>query len=197
MRSAQRSTSGVRIGDEPAERALLARLAAHDRTAMREFYLLYHRRLARFLMRIDDRYGLAEEVINDTMLAIWHQAATFRGDSRVSTWVMGIAWRQGLKSLRTATRAAANSVDPGLGDEVAIEHDAAERGDWLAKAMASLSVDQRVTLELTYYGGYSCEEIADIMGCPRNTVKTRMFYAREKLRELLPALALPTEHTPP
>jgi RNA polymerase sigma-70 factor (ECF subfamily) len=147
-------------GAESSERGLLRRIATQDRTAMREFYLLYHRRLARFLMRITPRFDLAEEIINDTMLIVWQQAPRFRGESRVSTWD------------------AADSQD-------------AEHRDWLGKGLAGLSTEHRLALELTYYGGYSCEEIATIMNCPVNTVKTRMFYAREKLRSVLPGLATP------
>ncbi len=188
MQVVRKQAGGARPGDELAERELLRRIAGRDRVAMREFYLLYHRRLARFLVRITPRLELAEEIINDTMLAVWQQAAEFRSESRVSTWVMGIAFRQGLKSLRTATRAEARATAPTPLDEASEPADA-ERRDWLGKALATLSLEQRVALELTYYGGYSCEEIAAIMGCPPNTVKTRMFYAREKLRDLLPALA--------
>jgi RNA polymerase sigma-70 factor (ECF subfamily) len=177
-------------GAESSERGLLRRIATQDRTAMREFYLLYHRRLARFLMRITPRFDLAEEIINDTMLIVWQQAPRFRGESRVSTWVMGIAYRQGLRSLRTRMRADARAVGPELVEDAADSQEAEHR-DWLGKGLAGLSTEHRLALELTYYGGYSCEEIATIMNCPVNTVKTRMFYAREKLRSVLPGLATP------
>lgn len=182
-----------RVHDEANEQALLRRICGRDVTAMREFYLLYHRRLLRFLARIDPRQELAEEVVNDTMLAVWQQAAAFRGESRVSTWVLGIAYRQGLRSLRSAVRAAEHAIDPHATDTSVVLDD--ERGDWVAKAMTALSIEQRLTLELTYYGGYSCEEIAAIMNCPRNTVKTRMYYAREKLRDVLPRIAAPDART--
>ncbi len=87
---------------EERERALLARIAAHDSAAMKELYLLYHRRLARFLMRLTTRYELAEEIINDTFWVVWQHAGDFRGASRVSTWILGIAYRRGLKTLRYA-----------------------------------------------------------------------------------------------
>ena len=87
------------------ERELLARIAARDRQAMREFYLIYHRRLARFLSRLTSRYEVVEEIINDTLVVVWQKAGDFRGDSRVSTWIIGIAYRRGLKSLRAERRA--------------------------------------------------------------------------------------------
>src|SRR6185312_4364811 len=94
------SRPGSGGSNEQRERALLARIAAHDSTAMKELYLLYHRRLARFLMRLTTRYELAEEIINDTFWVVWQHAGDFRGASRVSTWILGIAYRRGLKTLR-------------------------------------------------------------------------------------------------
>ena len=90
------------------------RIAHGDRAAFKELYLLYHRRLARFLTRLTTRYDVAEEVINDTFWVVWQRAADFRGASQVSTWIMGIAYRRGLKTLRSS---AAPAIDarPGLG----------------------------------------------------------------------------------
>lgn len=178
---------------EARERALLARIAAHDREAMRELYLTYHRRLGRFLTRLTSRHDLVEEIINDTLVVVWQKAPEFRGDSRVSTWIIGIAYRRGLKCLRAEQRASENMQMPlpedgWAGDESADNNVAR---DWLERALNALPVDQRTALELTYYLGYSCEEVASIMDCPVNTVKTRMFHARQKLRVVLPLLAAP------
>src|SRR5580658_9976781 len=82
------------------ELALLTRIAARDAQAMHELYHLYHRRLARFLMRLTSRYELAEEIINDTFWVIWQHAADFRGASQLSTWIFGIAYRRALKTLK-------------------------------------------------------------------------------------------------
>jgi len=179
------------------ERELLARIAARDRQAMREFYLIYHRRLARFLSRLTTRYEVVEEIINDTLVVVWQKAADFRGDSRVSTWIIGIAYRRGLKSLR-AERRADESMQMPLPRELCTNDENAahaEAEDWLGRALSQLPTEQRAVLELTYYLGYSCEEIAAIMECPVNTVKTRMFHARQKLRVSLPVLATPERET--
>jgi RNA polymerase sigma-70 factor, ECF subfamily len=170
------------------ELALLARIAAHDAQAMHEFYHLYHRRLARFLMRLTSRYDLAEEIINDTFWVIWQHAADFRGASRVSTWVFGIAYRRGLKTLKRIrpdliaeqSEAAEQFEEPWL---------QAELREWLSVALGKLPHEQRIVLELAYHVGHSCEEIAKIVQCPVNTVKTRMFHARRKLKGLLSSLA--------
>jgi RNA polymerase sigma-70 factor (ECF subfamily) len=170
------------------DRDLLDKVAAGDREALRKLYLFYHRRLAGFLLRFTRRQDLVEEVINDTLYVVWCKAKEFRGDSKLSTWIMGIAYRCALKTLR---RRGSFHVVP-LEDEclpAPDELDAAETGEWIALAMQQLPTEQRLTLELAYGQGYSCEEIAEIMGCPVNTVKTRMFHARGKLRTLLPRLA--------
>ncbi len=188
MTSTRRAGTSV---DDAAERVLLGRIATRDRAAMREFYLLYHRRIARFLMRITRRLDLVDEIVNDTMMTVWQQAQAFRGASRVSTWVMGIAYRRGLGTLRTATRAQSHAIAPELASAPEVSQDD-ERREWVDKALETLSVEHRMVVELTYYGGYSCDEIATIMECPTNTVKTRLFYAREKLRDRLTRLATPT-----
>jgi len=164
-------------------------VARGDREAFRELYIVYHRRLARFLMRLTRRYEVAEEIINDTMWVVWRKAGDFRGDSRVSTWIMGIAYRRALKALRSG-RVAHQAVPM---DEVLLvspdEAADAEISELILRAMEQLPNDQRLTMEFAYGYGHSCEEIALIMNCPVNTVKTRLFHAREKLRRVLPGLA--------
>lgn len=174
-------------GANERERELLRLVAMRDRAAFKELYLIYHRRLARFLMRMTSRHDLIEEVINDTLWTVWLKAGGFRGDSLVSTWIVGIAYRRALKALRKAgishepgREDAAASPDPALADE---------NRQWLELALARLPIEQRMVIELSYLLGHSCEEISQIMQCPVNTVKTRMFHAREKLRRLLPQLA--------
>src|SRR4029077_19451461 len=183
---------------ERRERELLERIDTRDREAMRELYLLYCPRLARFLRRMTRRHDLVDELINDTLFVVWEKARDFRGDSRVSTWIMGIAYRQGLNLLRAERRAHERMVlptteGPHLQNSVAEQSDLAEL---LERALESLSGDHRAVLELTYYLGHSCGEIAAIMECPINTVKTRMFHARNKLRALVPVLVAPI-HRPP
>jgi RNA polymerase sigma-70 factor, ECF subfamily len=176
--------------NEQRECALLARIAARDGSAMKELYLIYHRRLARFLMRLTTRYELAEEIINDTFWVVWQHAGDFRGASRVSTWILGIAYRRGLKTLRYAgpppvdfdVEAEAGSEEPAHQEEVS---------EWLDMALQRLPLEQRMVIELAYHVGHSCEEIASIMQCPVNTVKTRMFHARRKLKVILTTLAGP------
>ena len=186
----ERTPAASAAAADPRERALIERIAAHDRAALKELYLLYHRRLARFLTRVTSRYDLAEEIINDTFWVVWQKAGDFRGDSYVSTGIMGIAYRRGLKALKRASVMLLRAHD--IAAENADSHEpwsGAERREWLNAALERLPSEQRLVLELAYHLGHSCEEIAEIMNCPVNTVKTRMFHARRKLKVLLPALA--------
>src|ERR1700722_8680018 len=170
------------------ELALLTRIIARDAQAMHELYHLYHRRLARFLMRLTSRYDLAEEIINDTFWVIWQHAADFRGASQLSTWIFGIAYRRGFKTLkRVRPDLVAESEDAP--EQVHEPWQQAELREWLGVALSKLPHEQRMVLELAYHAGHSCEEIAVIMECPVNTVKTRMFHARRKLKGLLTGLA--------
>jgi RNA polymerase sigma-70 factor, ECF subfamily len=171
--------------DDDRDRQLIRRVAAHDGEAFKQLYQIYHRRLSRFLMRLTHQPEVAEEIINDTLWVVWRKAPEFRHGSLVSTWIFGIAYRRGLKTLQRQPPAAAE-----LGPEAeAVAADdsepSRERSDWLERALAQLPVNQRAALELSYYLGHSCEEIAQIMDCPVSTVKTRMHKARQKMKTLL------------
>ncbi|WP_233465454.1 RNA polymerase sigma factor [Paraburkholderia madseniana] len=167
---------------------LLRRIAAQDKDALALLYREYHRRLARFLNRLTRRDDLIEEVVNDTFMVVWKKAAEFRGDARVSTWLMGIAYRVTLRALR----------DGGLEhDSLALDFDTHavepfidhEQADWLDKGLSRLSAEQRLVMELAYVMGHSLEEIAQITESSVSTVKARMFHARVKLRNVMPVLA--------
>jgi RNA polymerase sigma-70 factor (ECF subfamily) len=173
---------------ESLESALLARIACRDRRALEELYHRYHRRLSRFLLRLAPRYDFAEEIINDTFWVVWRKAADFRGASLVSTWIMGIAYRRALRALRDERHRSVFDGEAGLEEPGNDEGEATLMQDWIAKGLRELPEEQRLTLELAYFMGHSCEEIATISGCPVGTVKARMFHAREKLRRALPSL---------
>ncbi|KQV85635.1 RNA polymerase subunit sigma-70 [Rhizobacter sp. Root1221] len=178
--------------DDGTEMDLLRRIAAGDRAALEALYRSYHRRLDRFLGRVTRRADMIEEVINDTFWIVWQKADQFRGDSRVSTWIVGIAYRCVLKTLRQHGGDPLELTEqvealPSLIDPNAVH----ELRDWVAKALDHLPVEQRVALELAYGAGHSLEEIAGIMQCEVSTVKARMHHARVQLRNLLPVLAGP------
>lgn len=169
--------------------ALLRAIAGGDRRALEALYLGYHRRLSRFLSGVASRHENAEEIINDTFMVVWRHAQEFRGASRVSTWIIGIAYRIALKSLRghdAMNRAQRTMPVP---EQSVQPMEQTELDDWIGQALDQLPLEQRLTVELAYKMGHSVEEIAVITGCPAGTVKARMFHARQKLRAHLPALA--------
>ena len=167
---------------------LLIAVAGGSRQALGDLYHGYHRRLVRFLSRFTSSYENTEEIINDTFLVVWQSAKDFRFESQVSTWVLSIAYRTLTKSLRSQKnhlqvqswgQSTEQSVDPTLNAEVQ---------DWLTQGLSQLPVEQRLTLELAFHMGHSLHEIASITDCPVSTVKARLFHARAKLRQFLPAL---------
>jgi RNA polymerase sigma factor (sigma-70 family) len=173
---------------EHDEAGLVERIAAGDRRAFETLYRAYHPRLARFLQRMTRSTPLIEEIVNDTLLVVWRKAATFNGSSKVSTWIFAIAYRRACKSLQ----ALDEPVDAGSDEREGIE---ADRPDWqLAQvqltdavnaALAQLPLAQRTAFQLTFYHDMSYTEIAEIMECPVNTIKTRLFHARKRLAVLL------------
>lgn len=174
--------------------ALLDRIAAGDRAAFRELYERHYEPLLRFICRVTGQVDTAQEGVNDVMLVVWQRGASFARRSKVSTWLMGIAYRKALR-LRERRRRWLDrfkAVDPAEWNELSTAAEEPTRSretqDWLEHGMRRLSAKQRAVVELTYFYGCSYEEIAEITQCPVNTVKTRMFHARAKLKQVLPAL---------
>ncbi len=176
---------------DASERELLDRIAKfRDQAAFRTLYGNYHQRLSRLLTRMSVRREDIEEVVNDTFWVVWTKAGEFRGASQLSTWIIGIAYRRALNALR---RAKLRPVADHEFDEDSVSVESTEKDEtnqqWLALGLERLPVEQRMALELTYTLGHSCEEVAAILDCPVNTVKTRLFRARDTLRQVLPGLA--------
>jgi RNA polymerase sigma-70 factor (ECF subfamily) len=177
------------------EISLLRRVAAGDRKAFETLYHLYYRRVFAYLFKVTRRGELVEEVLNDVMFAVWTSAARFDGRSRLSTWIFGIAYHKALKALARQGRTAGEEggreeEEPAPGDGPESLLTRREVASTLGKALGALSPEQRAVVELTYYHELSYGEIAEIVGCPVNTVKTRMFHARRRLKEMLPSLGI-------
>ena len=174
------------------EHALIRRVAAGDRAAFEAAYRHYHPKLTRFVSRLTWRTDLVEEVVNDTLVVVWQKADRFRGDSRPSSWVLGIAYRTALKRLRKVGRMVEEELTEALRlvDPEEPEASLARRqdGERIRRALGRLTPEHRAVVELTFFGDYAYGEIAAIVGCPVNTVKTRMFHARKRLGRLLGAM---------
>jgi len=170
------------------EIALIGQVAGGDMPAFETLFRRYYPRLRRFIEQKTQRPQLVDEVLNDTMLVVWRKACTYNLRSKLSTWIIGIALRRSLKALERVddaiefdVDAAASPPDPGPEAQLLRRELRTE----LSRALMSLSPEHRAVIELTYYEGCSYREIAAIVGCPVDTVKTRMFHARRRLKALL------------
>lgn len=171
------------------QRVALTEVAAGSREAMTRLFLAYHRRLFNFVFRLTRSFTIAEELVNDIMLIVWQKAATFRGESRVSTWIFGIAYRQTMRRLK---RKKINLVDKIEVDQLPEDGDiTSETQDWVSHGLQRLPSAQQITMVLVFYLGLSYEETAAVVDCPVNTVKTRMFHARRKLKDIMQTSAVP------
>jgi RNA polymerase sigma-70 factor (ECF subfamily) len=172
-----------------SDEALIARIAGGDRLAMQVLFARHHVRVYRFVLRLVRNEATAEDLISEVFLDIWRQAGKFEGRSQVSTWMLSIARFKALSVLRrrpeeeldeeTAERIEDQSDDP----ETALAKK--DKGALLRQCLTALSAEHREIVDLVYYHEKSVEEVAGIVGIPEATVKTRMFYARKKLSELL------------
>lgn len=173
----------------PDDVALINRVADHDRDAFESLYRGYYPRLRRFIERITRRPQLVDEIVNDTMYVVWRKAPSYNLRSKVSTWIFGIALRRALKALKRTDDPLDfmpdESPDSGAAGPEGLFLQQEARAS-IVRALGALSPEHRAVIELTYFEGYSCAEIAAIVRCPVNTVKTRMFHARRRLRMLLP-----------
>ena len=174
---------------EPLERMsefrLISRVAEGDQQAFADLYCAYQVRLGRFVAGLVRHPQLVEEVLDDTLLVVWERAATFKGESKLSTWIFKIAYRKAMKAVRrydapVEDHGAASCVSDRPTPEEA--YGQKKLHDELCRALTDLSLDHRTVVELTYFNDLGYREIAQIMDCPVDTVKTRMFYARRHLK---------------
>jgi len=177
----KRSTDAVDLN-------LLGRVVARDTRAFETLYRIYHPRLERFLGLITPRRTIVEEALNDTMLVVWRRSDTYTGQCKVSTWIFAIAYRTALKALRSQDEpVAAAAVDDIVCDDAGPEQQLNHRQTraTLMRALESLSAEQRAVLILTFFHDLPYAEIAQVVDCPLDTVKTRVFHGRRRLRAAL------------
>lgn len=168
--------------DDQRHRELLTQSAQGSREAFSELYRLLYPPLVRFVYRYTPSTALIEEIVNDTLLVVWQKAGSFRGESRAMTWVLGIASRRAMKSVaREQVRAEYREAycAPTVRGDTTGKLITQQALDW---AMAQLNMHQRLAVELAYFHGLSCEEMAEVMDCPLSTAKTRLHYGRQYLR---------------
>jgi RNA polymerase sigma-70 factor, ECF subfamily len=170
---------------------LVARIARGEQLAMRALFARYQTVLYRWLRSMVNDDALAEDLLSDVFLDVWRQAAAFEGRSSVSTWLFAIARYKALSARRRRVNAelddtVAASI-PDLSDDPEVALQKKNRSELLRQAIGELSQEHREIVDLVYYHGKSVKEAAEIVGIGEATVKTRMFYARKKLAQLVEA----------
>jgi RNA polymerase sigma-70 factor, ECF subfamily len=177
-----------------SDEVLIGRIAQGDRLAMQVLFARHHVRVYRFVLRLVRNEASAEDLISEVFLDVWRQADRFEGRSAVSTWLLAIARFKALSAMRRKPdeelddEAAGAIEDASDTPEVSLQKK--DKGAVLRNCLEQLSREHREVIDLVYYHEKSVEEVAEIVGIPEATVKTRMFYARKKLSELLKAAGL-------
>ena len=174
---------------ETSDETLIGRIAGGDQLAMRTLFARHRVALYRWLLRLVRDEALAEDLLSDVFLDVWRQAASFRGRASVSTWLLAIARHKAASARRRRNDAeldeATVSTVPDPADDAEVTLQKKNRAEALRQSLLRLSPDHREVIDLAYYHGKSVKEIAEIVSISEATVKTRMFYARRKLAELV------------
>jgi RNA polymerase sigma-70 factor, ECF subfamily len=173
-----------------SDEALIGKIASGNRLAMQVMFARHHTRVYRFVLRLVGNHALAEDVTSEVFLSVWRQAHRFEARSAATTWLLAIARYKALGELRRRSEASSEEGNVDISDPAADPEAAFEikhRGEILRRCLTRLSREHREIIDLVYYHEKSVQEVAQIVGIPGNTVKTRMFYARRKLSELLEA----------
>jgi RNA polymerase sigma-70 factor, ECF subfamily len=172
-----------------SDEVLIGRIANGDRLAMQVLFARHHVRVYRFVLRLVRNEATAEDLISEVFLDIWRQAGRFEGRSAASTWMLSIARFKALSMLRKRTEEELDEETAGAIEDHSDDPEVAlakkDKAGVLRQCLSRLSTEHREVIDLVYYHEKSVEEVAGIVGIPEATVKTRMFYARKKLSELL------------
>jgi RNA polymerase sigma-70 factor (ECF subfamily) len=176
-------------GEASSDEMLVERIAAGDKLAMQVLFARYRTPVYRWLYRFVGNETAAEDLLSDVFFDVWQQAGRFEGRSAVTTWLLSIARFKALSARRRRTHAELDeTIETTVADsadnaEVALEKK--HQGEVLRGAMTKLSPEHREIIDLVYYHEKSVDDAAQVLGIPSATVKTRMFYARKKLAELV------------
>ena len=171
--------------------ALLRSISAGDKHAMQTLFACHNVRVFRFLLRFVADRAAAEDLVSEVFLDVWRQAGRFKGRSQVTTWLLAIARYKALSTLQRRSieelgeDVAAAIEDPQDNPEVMNQN--RQTSEILLNCLTQLSPAHREVIDLVYYHEKSIDEVAEITGIPPNTVKTRMFYARKRIAELMAA----------
>jgi len=178
-------------GETSSDEMLIVRIAGGDRLAMQTLFARHRTAVYRWLLRLVGNEAMAEDLLSDVFLDVWRQADRFQARSSVSTWLMAIARFKALSARRVRKDAEldetieATVADPSDNPEIMLQKK--NRDALVREALNSLTPDHKEIIDLVYYHEKSVDECAQILGVPSGTVKTRMFYARKKMAEMVKA----------
>jgi RNA polymerase sigma-70 factor (ECF subfamily) len=185
------SPARVPAAQDTSDETLVALIAQRDKRALQQLYSRHHIRIYRFALRFLNDEAAAEDTVSEVFIDVWRQAERFEGRSQVTTWLLAIARNKALSLLRRRSseelddEVAEFIEDPSDNPEVAMLK--SQRASVLQDCLTQLSPAHREIVDLVYYHEKSVEEVAEIIAVPANTVKTRMFYARKRIGELMAA----------
>lgn len=181
--------SRASAGKSTTDEVLVQLIADGDKDALRVLFARHNVRVFRFLTRIVGNDATAEDLVNEVFLEIWRNAGRFEARSQVSTWILAIARYKALASMRRRQDDALDEEASEMIEDTADDPETAvhkiERSALLQQCLKQLSVAHRQVVDLVYYHEQSIEEVAEIIGVPASTVKTRMFYARKRIAEMM------------
>jgi RNA polymerase sigma-70 factor (ECF subfamily) len=174
---------------ETSDEALVELIADGDKRAMQVLYGRHNVRVYRFIVRLTGNTTLAEDLVSEVFLDVWRQADSFEAKCQVSTWVLAIARYKALSALRRRSDeqlddVMAETIEDTADDPETVVYNK-DRSTLVHKCLAQLTPAHREVIDLVYYHEKSVDEVAQIVGVPAATVKTRMFYARNKMADLL------------
>ena len=174
---------------------LLGRVEQADEAAFKDLYRAFSRRLYAYVLRQLSDPAQAEEIVADTLYEVWRHPAKFRGDSQFSTWLIGIARNKVVMAFRSRKPDEKHEDIDDLSEVIAGEDVSAfemlaqqQRHQGVRDCMSKLSDEHRECIHLVFYEGMALAEVAEVQACPENTVKTRLFHARQKLKNCLKLL---------
>ncbi len=182
-------TGRLRRAADQQDRELIARIRDEDQTALQDFFVRHRTGVFRFIVRLVRNEAVAEEITNEVFLEVWRHASRYEGRSAVTTWLLTIARNRAVSALRKRREAswdedkAAELEDDGDTPEVTAQK--TDKAAALRDCIGRLSADHSEIIDLVYFQEKSVGEVAEIVGIPDATVKTRLFYARKKLSEFL------------
>jgi RNA polymerase sigma-70 factor (ECF subfamily) len=186
---ALKATTNLGLRGAMSDQALIAAIAAGDHGAMRTLYNRHYVRVFRFVTRLVGDTSVAEDIVSEAFIDVWRHADRFEARATVSTWIMSIAHfkvlsvRRRRQDIQLDEKVAETAADQACTPEEAILE--MDRGNQLRDCLTKLTAEHREIVDLVYYHDKTIEEVAEIIRVPKNTVKTRMFYARKRLAQLL------------